>query len=424
MSQAAGRLSFRPPRNNRLMIAVARRLVAPLVLRWARDVREVRVAPASLARLQELRSQRVVLCPNHPGWEDGTLMFYLSGLVGKEFNFLAARETFSLPGRGCLMQRLGCYSIVRGTADRDAFRTTRRILAEGRRWLVLFPEGETYGQNDMVMPFRPGIAQLVFWALEDLDRQGGLAPIQLVPVAINYLYPREMAQVIDRALARIERRLGLGPAAAAARIAPGELYTRLLRAGDAVLSVAEKEYGARPTPGAAFGDRLAAFKEQIVARVARDLGVSLADDQPLIDRIRRLFLTMDQILAEEPAGSEYEQQVHRRRQESLRPLYVELRVVLRFVATYEGYVRETMTAERFLEVIRLLEFEVFGKSRRYGPTIARLEFGAPVDASAFWPQYRENKRATLGLVMHGLETAVQTLLAELMRDRHPVGALT
>jgi len=157
-----------------------------------------------------------------------------------------------------------------------------------------------------------------------------------------------------------------------------------------------------------------------VARVARDLGVALPVDQPLIDRIRRLLLTMDQILAEEPAGSDYEQQVHRRRQESLRLLYIELRVVLRFVATYEGYVRETMTAERFLEVIRLLEFEVFGAPRRYGPTVARLEFGDPIDASAYWTQYRHDKRETLGRVMGRLESAVQSLLGQLTHDRHPL----
>ena len=49
---------------------------------------------------------------------------------------------------------------------RHSFQKTRQILAEGNRWLVIFPEGQTVWQNDTVMPFQPGVVQLAFKACE------------------------------------------------------------------------------------------------------------------------------------------------------------------------------------------------------------------------------------------------------------------
>ena len=383
-------------------------------------VEEVDVDPDTLDLLGTLQGRRAVLCPNHPTWEDAAIVFHLSKLLHTDFNYVAARETFNLRPRGWLMQRLGCYSIVRGTADRDAFRMTRQIIAEGRRWLVLFPEGETYGQNDTVMPFRPGIAQLVFWGLEDIEKQGPLQPVHLVPIAINYLYPRDMRPTIEGALTRLEERLGLLPAGKTGEGTREDPYNRLLKIGDAVVSVVEKTYGIRPAASASLNDRIQTVKGTIVARVANDLGITLGDDQPLIGRIRRLLHAMDQILAEDASGSEYEQEAYRLRQESLRSHYGELRRVMRFVATYEGYVRETMTSERFLEIIRLLEAEVFGKPAPYGPVKVLVRAGDPINVADHWPDYRRNKREAIGEVIGRLERSVQSLLSDLMRHRHPL----
>lgn len=422
MTSGAGSFSFRPPLNSPALIGFAQHVFLPLFFRRHMKVEAVDVDPEALDRLRALQGQRAVLCPNHPTWQDAAIMFHLSKLLRTNFNFVAARESFNMPFRGWLMQRLGCYSIVRGTADRDAFRMTRQLLAEGKRWLVLFPEGETYGQNDTVMPFRPGIAQLVFWGLEDLDKQGGLQPVYLVPVAINYLYSHDMRREIEGALVRLDERLGLPPVDNAGGLGRDEIYARLLRIGDAVVGVVEKTYGIRPAAGSSLNDRIQDFKETIVARVANDLGISLGEDQPLIDRIRKLIRAMDQILAEDATGSEYEQEAYRLRQESLRSHYGELRRVMRFVATYEGYVRETMTAERFLEVIRLLECEVFGEPNRYGPVRVLVRTGDPINVADHWPAYRENKREAIAEVIGKLETSVQSLLSELMQQRHRLPA--
>ena len=93
--------------------------------------------------------------------DDPTVVFLLSKQISQPFYYMAARETFDkgkLGGiRSYVMQRLGVYSVVRGTADRNAFRTTRQILVEGKWPLVIFGEGEISRQNDTVMRFERGI---------------------------------------------------------------------------------------------------------------------------------------------------------------------------------------------------------------------------------------------------------------------------
>ena len=73
-------------------------------------------------------------------------MFLLSKRLSQWYYYMTARETYD-KGKfkglcGLLLQWLGAYSIVRGTADRNAFRTTREILTKGDAPIVIFGEGE------------------------------------------------------------------------------------------------------------------------------------------------------------------------------------------------------------------------------------------------------------------------------------------
>ena len=76
-------------------------------------------------------------------------MFLLSREIDATFNYMTASEIF-LEGRfrawkSFLIQRLGGYSVIRGSVDRDAFRTTRQLLQAGERPSVIFAEGILWG---------------------------------------------------------------------------------------------------------------------------------------------------------------------------------------------------------------------------------------------------------------------------------------
>ena len=407
--------TFRPPRSNRFFIWLAKGLL-PLILHRSLKIVEVEVNEADLRRLRELKRLRVILTPNHAQGVEPAIVFHLSKLLNEEFNYLAAKDAFEHPSPvPWLLQRLGAYSVVRGTPDRDSFRMTRQLLLDGQRWLVVFPEGEVCWQDDTVMPFQQGVAQLAFWAYDDLVKQGERPLLYFVPIAIKYVYIRNMRLEIDRSLQQLERKLF-----SALTLHPSTLYDRLRRVGEAVLSANEKEYNVRPREGAGLNERVQQMKELITARVEAALRVSPRPEQPLLERTRNLFNSLDRIVYSEPEAPEYERQLHHRRQQEIRMLYDDLSQVLRFVALYDGYVRETLTAERFLDVLGRLELEVFGKRTIWGSRKAIMKIGEPLNLEDYFPRYKTDKRGTLQEIMTSLEDSVRKMLSELSRLTKPI----
>jgi 1-acyl-sn-glycerol-3-phosphate acyltransferase len=400
--------AFRPPRTSPFLIRLVRALM-PLLLRYCCRMERVDVPDEDLERVRKLTGQRVVLCPNHPtGW-DPAVIFQLSTVLGEDFHYMACIEAFAYAPKGWFMQRMGCYSIVRGALDRESFRTTHELLLEGKRWLVIFPEGEACGHNDMVMPFQDGVVRMAFRAAEELHDNGLTDPLYVVPISLRYRFSRDMRREIGGALSRLERKLGIKPASRALELEA--LYARLVAVGVAVVATVEQEHGIRPRPGAHLEDRMQQVKEVLVSRIAAALGVSLRPNDSLLDRIRALYNAANHVVHEEPEGSDYERDLHRRRQQDVRPLYDDLDRVLRFVATRSDYVGETLSAERFLETIARLECEVLGEVKWYGPRLVALRIGEPIDLVAHIQAYKQDKRnAVLGITRQ-LESAVMLMLA-------------
>ena len=237
----------------------------------------VDIPDADIGRLRALAGERLLLAPNHPTNDDPALLFALARAAEMPFHYLCCREAFDhlLGLWGALIQRLGAYSVVRGTTDRDSFRTTRALLAAPAGKVVIFPEGEMHSQNDALLPFHAGVVQLAFWALEDLRKAGdGAASVSLLPVALRYFFTEDMTAAIDESLARLER--AVRPPDAGPEAIPGEPYARMRRVGIGMLEVMEAEYGLKTKPAEGELDltpRLNALKSLLLDRVAGLIGV-------------------------------------------------------------------------------------------------------------------------------------------------------
>ena len=233
-------LDFKPPEPSTAAIRLVRALI-PLANRWYLKGLALDVDAESIAMLKAIHGHSALLAPNHPAHEDPVVMFLLSKRLSQPFYYMAAREVFDKGRFGTvrckLLQRVGAYSVVRGTVDRDAFRTTRKLLSGGDWPVVIFGEGEISRQNDTVMRFERGIVQMCFWALDDMEKAQVGKPLHVVPVGIRYHYPRDMWNSIDAALARLERHI-LPPA----ERTPVERYDRLRRIGIAVFRTLASEY--------------------------------------------------------------------------------------------------------------------------------------------------------------------------------------
>ncbi|MEM9658503.1 MAG: lysophospholipid acyltransferase family protein [Planctomycetota bacterium] len=375
-------------------------------------VHQIEVVGDGLDRLRELRGERCLLTPSHSGGLEPHVVMHLSKLLNEDFYYVAALEVFERSRLGgWLMQRLGAYSIIRGAVDRPSFQTTRKILAEGKHRLVIFPEGEAIWQNSVVMPFQPGVVQLAFKGLEDARKADAEGDLICVPIAIKYSYLRDMRAEIDASLWRLEamtldvsQRLPLPP------------YERMRRIAEAILVAIERTHDVKPPSGDSFNDRIQALKLRAITRMERQLEVQTPSAQPMMDRVRTLFNTVDRLAHELSDATPYEQQLAREQRQTAQSHYDGLWRMLQFAAIYDGYVSESMTVERFMDVLCLMEMEVFKVRRVWGPRQARVAVGEPVSLGEAYESYKNDKRGVAQQIALALESAVRSMLDQLGDD--------
>lgn len=413
-----GGFTFRRPRSVPWVMAFAR-WYCPRLLRTKLGVAEVVLPENSRRRLDALAGQRAVLTPNHPGHEP-EVMFHASTLLGHTWNYLAAKEVFTHSwAQDFVVQRVGGYSIVRGTNDRDAFKMTRELIARGQRWLVVFPEGQDHYHSDMLTPFQPGVIQLCFWGLDKLaaESEGALLPLHIVPVFIRYHFLRDMRPDITASLSRLEAALGIPPA-------PGTSpYDRLLGIGESLLRVHEKRFNVRTAKGAELGARLDHMRELLIGRVASGLNIPVPRmDLSLRDRLRALFNALDQVGSGLDSGSSaYSRHLKREHEQRAELAYRELDRLLGFVAASEDYVLKRPTQERFCDLLGRLEREILGRERFFGPQRAVVMVGEALNLSEHYGRYKADKRAVVEELTLVVEERVRALLEESADLLTPLG---
>ncbi len=372
-------------------------------------VTDIDISDEDLATLRDLKGSRCMLMPSHSGGFEPYLVVYLSKLLRDDYYYIAAIEAFQRNSViAWIMQRMGCYSVIRGAADRLSVQMTRRILAEGKRWLVVFPEGQTVWQNDTVIPFQMGVTQLAFKALEDAIAEQEDSDLTCIPMAVKYVYSKSMDSEIDESLHRLESQLfeGTPPATASS-------YERLRNVGEAVLAANEHRHGIKAESDATFDDRIQRMKETVVREVEEQLDIVPRADALLLDRIRACFNAVDRIVSEEMPETPYEQKLAEEQSRAATALYDGLWRVLQFVAIYDGYVGESLTVERLMDVLCLLEMEVFNERRIWGPRKAIITVGDPVSLRKRLDEYKADKRSTVQKTSLDLESSVRQMIEEL-----------
>ncbi len=400
-------LDFKPPKPNLTAIKVANTLV-PIANRLFLKGLTIDIDLESINRLKSIHGCPTLIAPNHAASDDPSVVFLLSKHISQPFYYMAAREIFDkgkLGGvRSYVMQRLGVYSVIRGTADRNAFRTTRQILAEGKWPLVIFGEGEISRQNDTVMRFERGITQLCFWAIDDMKKVDVNKPLYVLPLGIKYHYKKDMWNVVDNAITALERSI-LPPAART----PEERYQRLRRIGIAVLKTLADEYQYKVDPTASLNEQIQGLKEQILSYAEKIMGMYSDDD--ILTRIRALKNIVDsEIYRDVEQMTEYERKIHDEQLQKFQQFYPDLERLTNFIAITDGYVAEEHSAERYLEVIFRLEKEVFGSAIRRGPRVASIRAGEPINLLERYAPYKSQKRETVEEITTELESEVQNLI--------------
>jgi 1-acyl-sn-glycerol-3-phosphate acyltransferase len=408
---------FQPPRESLFLIRVVN-LCYPALLALRERIVRIAIEPSDWRRLEELRCSRALLLPNHPSETEPCVMAGIARRLGQPFNYMATDEIFQGAG-GWLINRMGAFSIRRGWPDRASLRMSRRLLAERDRKLVIFPEGETHMQNDLILPLHEGAVQIGFWSLERLETLGKPQSLPLVPVVIRYRYVGNPRPALLRGLRRLEIHLGL-PAPSG----PTALPDRLRRAALAVLRGVEQEYGvgasSRENEKESVDERIAVLYDLIAVRVTQVLRVKMPIDHSVRLRMRALYnATFDYLDGLAEGKTAYERRLHARRVAAARMCLADLWRVQNFMSISEDCLA-SLTAERAGELLFRLEKEVYGEPRTRPWREAVVRLGQPLELADWLPRYRARRKTTVAQCTAEVEERLRTLLGSLSGVRTPL----
>lgn len=440
-------LKFIPQRFNPFILQILHWLL-PIFLRfrfrpWL-PAGIVQVEAKNAEVLAELYQQfqagkiRFLIAFRHPEVEDPLSMMYLlsrivpraarqKGIILKypiHSHFVYDRGMTLWAGNwlGWLFSRAGGVPIRRGRrVDRQAIQTARDLFANAKIPIALAPEGGTNGHSGIVSPLEPGVAQLGFWCVEDLQKANRAEKVYILPVAIQYSYVQPPWAKIDWLLSKLEADSGLPvPEVGENAIAnPEKIYhQRLCRVAEYLISEMEEFYRRfyhQDIPKTAPTEESSEPNQVIITRLHRlmDTALHVAEEyfalQPqgnYIDRCRRL----------EEAGWGYIYREDLADIDSLPPLkrgladwiaeeadlrMQHMRIAESFVAVTATYIEEQPTAERFAETA-LLMFDMLARIKEstlpgrpsLGKKASHITIGEAISVTEYWAKYQTDRQAS------------------------------
>ena len=430
-----------PTRPSRMVQTVVSRLL-PLLFRGQGLELRHRDAAEGLARAfaaQQSGACNLLIAFRHPSTRDPVVMADLlwNGIPQAarrlklqlprpiQLRFLYDRgiPIWAGPVIGWLLQRSGGIAIHRGRLDRPALAQARGALAQGRYPLVVAPEGATNNLSGEMAPLEPGVAQLAFWAAEDLNQAGDERQLEVLPVGIHYSWRQHNWRALDARLDALERHLGIPSPEAIAGDADTTRRDRLIQIGMNLLKALEQLERLKPDPEQSFSERIGAYRLHGLAKAEAHFALRPVGN--LQERCRRIEQAawdriyregVDQLPPLERSLADWEA-----READLQ--LTRMRLVEHFTSVSGHYISDQPDFDRFAEMLLLVE-EAIGwiedkpwKGRpSLGPQRVELQLGPALPVRPRLNQYRSNRREAMQLFMQDLEEALIAVMPDTSRQ--------
>ncbi|MBX9687767.1 MAG: 1-acyl-sn-glycerol-3-phosphate acyltransferase [Candidatus Obscuribacterales bacterium] len=205
-------LEFREPRPNALVESICKAIL-PFWLKFREHLRiQVKGSQNNLEDFS--RKRRAVILLNHSDRQDPFAICMLAKQMHEVFYCIAARECFDWDGgwRGRLFQSLGCFSVMRGKADFHCIATTKKILREAKRKLIVFPEAEITADEEHLHDLQKAIFHIMLSVEEELAKNPSLSPdenVVIIPAAIKFSLDCDLHDAVLPTLKKLEKILSI-----------------------------------------------------------------------------------------------------------------------------------------------------------------------------------------------------------------------
>jgi 1-acyl-sn-glycerol-3-phosphate acyltransferase len=391
---ADSKYQFVPPHEGELWPRFLARLT-PHFLKRKHGIINIEVRGDEAIRKLQASGHGIVLAPNHSRMSDAIVLQSLSRQLNQPFFVMASSHLFRRSrSLAWLLRRLGAFSVYREGIDRQAVQKGIDILVEGRRPLVLFPEGALSQANDHLNELQEGVSFIARSAAAKLEKaaaESSSSPRRVftVPVAIRYVYQGDIEVTAGAMLSSIEKRLSWQPQEGQC------LVERIYRVGNALLSLKEQEYLGQSHTGE-LDERLTRLINHLLAPLESEwLGGT--KEGAVILRVKELRRA---ILPAMIDGNLAPAELDRRWK------HLKTASFAQSLSLYPArYVASKPTAERILETVERFNEHLNGDETVHGPMKAIIQVGEPIEVSP-----KRDRSSKVDALLQSVEQQLKQLL--------------
>lgn len=334
----------------------------------------------------------VLITPNHPRTADPLAMGWLTVEANTHVYSMASWHLFHQDWlTAWAIRAMGGFSVNREGVDRQAINMAVDLLTEGKRPLIVFPEGATSRTADRLQALLDGVAFIARAAAKKRTKQSPPGKVVVHPVAVKYYYGGDIRRAADDVLSNIEHRLTWPPQ----RHLP--LLARIVKVGSALLSLKEIEYLGQPQTGT-LAERMGRLMDQLLGPIEEEWFGSVQTG-PVVPRVRNLRV---KILPDMVSGRVTTEERTRRWQQ-LADIYLAQQL-----SAYPPDYLARPTVDRVLEMIEKFEEDLTDKARIHGKLKVVLQIGEAIEVSP-----ERDKKAEIDPLMTQIQKSLQGMIDEL-----------
>jgi len=388
---------FVPPGRGKLWPGIVR-LLLNRHLRQAHAIHSIECREVQRIRDSIAAGHGVLMAPNHCRLSDPMVLGILTKHLKCNLHSMASWHLFKQDWfSSFLTRKLGAFSVYREGVDRQAINTAVDILVEGKRPLVLFPEGSISRHNDELSPLMDGTSLIARTAAKRREKNNASAGVVIHPIAIRYFFRGNLEATVTPVLEEIESHFSWYPQR------EKTILQRLRQIGQALLSLKEVEYLGAARVGE-FEERVENLIQDVLTRLEEQWDVP-GTEENVISRVKNLRTAILPDLIHNNLTAEARQE----RWKQLAACYY-IQQMSHYPPHYvhrEG----PNIIEHILETVERFEEDFTDHARTHGPLHAVIQVGEAIPVSS-----KRARRKEPDPVMDSIRTQLTTMLGKLANE--------
>lgn len=337
----------------------------------------------------------IMLTPNHPRTADPIAMYYLCQETPMSMYTMASWHLFNQSWFETFMIRLmGAFSVNREGLDRTAVDYAINVLVNAERPLLIFPSGATSRTNDRLMALMEGPSFIARTAAKRRAKNGGKVVVH--PIGIKYFFGGDIEKTCGDVISDIERQLSWRPT-------PGApLVERVLKVGNALLTLKELEYHVHPNAETSLRERQTNMVNRLLFPLEEEW-LGARQDGGIQTRVKALRMK----IFPEMSRDEVDQSERERRWQHLEQTYLAQQID----CYPENYVVDFPSVDRILETVEKFEEDLNDKCRIHGQLKVVLDVGEAIEVSP-----KRDRSAESDPLMETIRQRLEANLADLQKE--------